>query len=530
MGKSKLFVAACLILCLLSGGLVLGAGTRASGPESDVNISLPIPELDLLPAERAWLERNGSVRIAGPRSFPPFHYYDDKKKLQGISADYILTMMEQLGLEVEIMADLPWPRVLEMARAGDIDLIPCAAKTADREGFLSFSSPYLSFPLVILSRKDAPFIGGIEDLYGKRLAVIEKNAVSSWLRRDGIDYDPLYVDSPFAGLEAVSLGRADARIENMAAASYLIQKFGMIDLKIAAPTPYGNYDLHMAVRKDLPELLGIVNKVIDLISPEQHMQFRSRWLSVRYEHGIKPSDIVAWISGILLLSGGIIAFVVVWNRRLNREVRERKLAQAALAESEERFREMADLLPGAILELDRDLTITYVNQHGMALFGYGPAEIKQGVNALDLLHPDDRARAEARVESGQAGDRLSSAEYRLKERNGKSPWILINASFIQDEDGMGGYRCVLIDISGRKEMEKERERLILDLRNALAEIKVLQGFIPICAHCKKIRDDTGYWEQIETYIQERTDTRFSHGICPDCSKKFYPNLSRNRTG
>ncbi|MCK4672284.1 MAG: response regulator, partial [Candidatus Aegiribacteria sp.] len=60
------------------------------------------------------------------------------------------------------------------------------------------------------------------------------------------------------------------------------------------------------------------------------------------------------------------------------------------------------------------------------------------------------------------------------------------------------------------------------LTKALAEVKTLSGLLPICASCKKIRDDSGYWEQIEEYITERSDTQFSHGICPECMKKLYP--------
>lgn len=81
------------------------------------------------------------------------------------------------------------------------------------------------------------------------------------------------------------------------------------------------------------------------------------------------------------------------------------------------------------------------------------------------------------------------------------------------------------EIERRKELEREREKLIEELQQALSEIKTLRGFLPICANCKKIRDDEGYWQQIEEYIQERSDARFSHSICPECTKKLYPELN-----
>ncbi len=71
---------------------------------------------------------------------------------------------------------------------------------------------------------------------------------------------------------------------------------------------------------------------------------------------------------------------------------------------------------------------------------------------------------------------------------------------------------------------KEREELISELKIALAEIKTLQGLIPICANCKNIRDDKGYWNEIEEYIAEHTKAQFSHGLCPGCAKELYPQI------
>jgi DNA-binding response OmpR family regulator len=77
------------------------------------------------------------------------------------------------------------------------------------------------------------------------------------------------------------------------------------------------------------------------------------------------------------------------------------------------------------------------------------------------------------------------------------------------------------EISWRKKAEEEREKLIRELRQALAEVKTLSGLLPICASCKKIRDDKGYWNQIEVYIRDHSHAEFSHGLCPDCAKKLY---------
>lgn len=80
------------------------------------------------------------------------------------------------------------------------------------------------------------------------------------------------------------------------------------------------------------------------------------------------------------------------------------------------------------------------------------------------------------------------------------------------------------EIVQRKQTQAEREKLIMELQAAIAEIKTLSGFLPICAACKKIRDDQGYWNQIEVYIRDRSDAEFSHSICPDCMTDLYPEL------
>ena len=81
-----------------------------------------------------------------------------------------------------------------------------------------------------------------------------------------------------------------------------------------------------------------------------------------------------------------------------------------------------------------------------------------------------------------------------------------------------------LQIEERKIVETEKEKLIVELKKALGEVKALGGLLPICASCKKIRDDQGYWNQLEHYIQKHSEAEFSHSVCPDCAKILYPEL------
>lgn len=80
------------------------------------------------------------------------------------------------------------------------------------------------------------------------------------------------------------------------------------------------------------------------------------------------------------------------------------------------------------------------------------------------------------------------------------------------------------DITELKKLEKEKESLIEKLQGSLEKVKLLSGIIPICASCKKIRDDKGYWSQVESYVRDHSEAEFSHGICPECAKKLYPEF------
>ena len=92
-----------------------------------------------------------------------------------------------------------------------------------------------------------------------------------------------------------------------------------------------------------------------------------------------------------------------------------------------------------------------------------------------------------------------------------------------------GFFIVTVYLISQEKIISENNKILIDkLQTSLDEIKTLSGLLPICSACKKIRDDDGYWKQIEHYISEYTDARFSHGICPDCREKLYPGLGKNK--
>lgn len=101
-------------------------------------------------------------------------------------------------------------------------------------------------------------------------------------------------------------------------------------------------------------------------------------------------------------------------------------------------------------------------------------------------------------------------------------------TLLRDSRGRIKGRLILIrDITRRKTAEAEKERLYTELKASMEQTRKLQGLLPICAHCKNIRDDEGYWHQVDDYVTRHSDATFSHGICPDCMKTLYPDYTKS---
>ena len=131
----------------------------------------------------------------------------------------------------------------------------------------------------------------------------------------------------------------------------------------------------------------------------------------------------------------------------------------------------------------------------------------------EFVHPDDRARTLNQNGDVRGGGRALGFENRYLCKDGSFRWLRWNA---RPDHPQGLIYSVARDITEAKAAEAERERLLNDLRDALAEIKVLEHILPICSYCKKIRDERNHWSTVESYISHHTNTHFSHSICPEC--------------
>ncbi len=173
--------------------------------------------------------------------------------------------------------------------------------------------------------------------------------------------------------------------------------------------------------------------------------------------------------------------------------------------------------------------ITYVSPAVEKITGYTPAEWLAHYSAHYTENEANRNGIQCTDEMLRTGKPGPSYRVEVRHKNGGSVWLEVNKQPYIVDNTVAGVIGVARNISKRVAIEEERENLIAELQDALASIKTLKGMLPICASCKKIRDDKGYWQQIEEYISEHSGAEFSHGICPDCLERLYPghDLKKN---
>jgi PAS domain S-box-containing protein len=206
-----------------------------------------------------------------------------------------------------------------------------------------------------------------------------------------------------------------------------------------------------------------------------------------------------------------------------RDITQRKKMEEKLRESEERFRRIFEDGPLGMIIADLDFKILKANRAICEMLGYAETDLP-GHSIEEITHAEDMGKSTDLSNQLLHGEiPLYQLEKRYVKRNGEALWVNLTVAAIRGQNNEVLYALGMVEnISRRKLAEQERERLVYDLQQALDKIKTLRGLLPMCAWCKKVRNDKGYWQKVETYVQEHSDASFTHGICPECLNKVDP--------
>lgn len=179
---------------------------------------------------------------------------------------------------------------------------------------------------------------------------------------------------------------------------------------------------------------------------------------------------------------------------------------------DERFRLFAEYTINWEYWQDEDGSFIYTTPSVTRITGYKPKNFSSDKELLaKIIHPQDLDKWTSHVHTMSSQGTVEPIEFRIRTKSGETRWVHHVCQKVYNK-------------AGRKRGIRGSNRDITEKKALQAELKELKGFLPICASCKKIRDDKGYWNQIEAYIRDHLEVVFSHGMCPDCAHKYYPDF------
>ncbi len=265
--------------------------------------------VELSAREKKWLKEHKTIRMGGKPDYPPFAFINRNGKHQGTTADYLALISERLDINIEVYGGATWEEILNSIKDRNLDAVSAIIDTPERRSFLNFTSPYITHPVVLVTRKNYQEISGLNDFDKKRLAMVKGFHYVDEINRKHPHISSFFVKTPLEGLRAVSIGKADGMVINLGVASYMFQEHNLLNLKMAAYTHLDAGDLSIGVRKDWPEFVPILNKALASITQEEHQKIRRKWIGLietpEKETGYSRSMVI-----IALQIGAILLIVV----------------------------------------------------------------------------------------------------------------------------------------------------------------------------------------------------------------------------
>ncbi|MDP1664078.1 MAG: EAL domain-containing protein [Methylobacter sp.] len=405
-------------------------------------------KLDFTPEEQAWLQTHPVIRVGIDRDFAPYEWIDANGNYVGLSADYIALVGQRLGVKLDIVKDKSWSEMLEMAQHGELEMISNANKTPERERYLVFTDAYLSTPAIIISDSNNGFIGTLDRLSGKRVTLERGYFMQELLMHDHPEIQLVPTENIRDALNMVSSGKADAYIGDAASTNYAIKREGMLNLSFSGATNYKSHH-RMAATKTNPELVSLLAKTLADIPQSEKDAIQNRWMSLKYEAGIKTETVLLYAAAALSL----LAFIVIWNMRLQRDISKRKqveeeqrMAASVFASTQEGIlitdaqRNIIDMNPafGSITGYSRD-----------EVLGKKPSLLKSGLHDISFYENMWQAIGQQGYWRGEVWNRKKGGEIFAE-------WLTISA--VADQQGkITHYIGTSSDITQLKEQERKLE-------------------------------------------------------------------------
>ena len=404
--------------------------------------------------ERVWLREHPVIRVVQDPSWPPLEFADQRGEPSGIANDYLELVEQSLGVKFESVHSRDWKEAYARLKRWDIDMTTCVAVTPERTEFWAFTKPYIKIPILIITRADVIYISSLQELAGKKVAVVDGCVTGEWIARDFPEIKLVKVENVKKGILLLQKGDVFAFVDSMLVINYYKAKLKLFNLKFAGATPYVNAQC-MAVRKDWPILAGIIQKALDSISESQRLEIYQKWVPVRYEYGLNYSLLWKLLAIFALILGGLF----VWNRKLSWELKQKR-SEDALRQSEQRMATLISNLPGFIYRCanDRNWTMQYISEGCLDITGYRPEDLLQNKKLAynDIIRSDFKDSLWGKWQELIQRKEPFEGEYPIVTSSGETRWVWERGQGIFTESGeLLALEGFITDITGRKQAENE---------------------------------------------------------------------------
>ncbi|MFN4216853.1 MAG: transporter substrate-binding domain-containing protein [Brevinematales bacterium] len=334
--------------------------------------------MGLTEEEKAWIATHPVIRLAPDPDFPPFEFFDQWGRYQGIGTDFAREFARWSGIKIEVYRYKNWGEVLQALSNREVDMINCAIDTPARRGYVSFPAPYLEIPNVVVTRKNMPSGVPFESVLRAKTGMVRGYGMVDILGEKYPFFHPVLYPTLTEGLRALINGEIDYFLADLGTASYFLVEGGFYTLRIDQAFEPMNVS-GFGVRSDWPILVRIIEKFQKGFSPSRKYEIIKKWVLFGERYFPRPVPLwVNWLIVIVLVgTSGAVVFLLRNLRLKEREYRiKEEQIYRELSQMAEVLPVVLDRLPIGAMMVEMDGTLSYVNDLFVKIFGKNETEIQ----------------------------------------------------------------------------------------------------------------------------------------------------------
>lgn len=408
--------------------------------------------LNLTEQEIAYLKNKKQINMCIDPSWMPYEAFDKKGKHEGITSDFYKLFSNQIGINIVPIKSKSWSQSLEFVKNKKCDILSLAMQTPERKKYLNFTTPYLSIPLAIATKPEVTYIENIEQLYGKKIALVKDYAFSEILKKKYPKLEIIDVKNLDDGINKVIRGDVFAFIDTISSIGYKFQTKYLGEAKISGKLNE-NWELGIGVRNDDILLFNIFQKAVNHLEEKQKNEIINKWISINVQH-ITSYEYLPQISIFVIL---FILISLYWMNKLS-------IAKKQLQQQKEEFEAIYNSSKDSIAILDFDSNFLNVNPAYIEMIGYSEKELLSK-SCLSMTAPKDIDSSKEAIKKVIKDGFVKNFEKDCIAKDGQYIKVNMSMSLLKNPERI---LITLRDVTEMRDKEKELQHILDTIMEAVA--------------------------------------------------------------